>query len=91
MKSVSPGSPLIQSLHRNQDTHKNIKEIYVSVQGVTLDYAAVHALAGKATGDAMMVAWYDGKNQVGYRTCRSAPATSPVGEPTLKATVVSWQ
>ena len=63
MKSVSPGSPLIQSLHRNQDTHKNIKEIYVSVQGVTLDYAAVHALAGKATGDAMMVAWYDGKTR----------------------------
>lgn len=56
--------------HSVQDTHRNIKEIDVSVQGAALDYAAAHALADvlakKVARDAMLVAWFDGKNDVGY-------------------------
>ena len=64
MKTVGAGFPLAQ------DPHRNIQEIDVSVQGAALDYAAAHALADvlakKVARDAMLVAWFDGKNDVGY-------------------------
>mgnify|MGYP001074519339 FL=1 len=64
MKTVGAGFPLAQ------DPHRNFKEIDVSVQGTALDYAAADALADvlakKVARDAMLVAWFDGKNDVGY-------------------------
>lgn len=71
MKTVDPSSPLAQG------SHKNIKEIDVSVQGVALDYTTAHALAGKAAGDAMLVAWYDGKNNVGYPEVQECTGDKP--------------
>ena len=64
MKTVGAGFLL------TQDPHGNFKEIDVSVQGTALDYAAADALADvlakKVAGDVMLVAWFDGKNDVGY-------------------------
>lgn len=64
MKTVGSSFPSAQ------DPHRNIKEIDVSVRGAALDYAATHALAEvlskKVARDAMLVAWFDGKNDVGY-------------------------
>lgn len=75
MKTVGSGFPLAQ------DPHGNIKEIDVSVQGAALDYAAAHALAGvlakKLARDAMLVAWFDGKNDVGYPVVQECTGDKP--------------
>lgn len=75
MKTIGPGFPLSQTQHRNA------REIGVSVQGVVLDYAAAHilasTLAGKAAGDAMPVAWFDGKNNVGYPEVQECAGDKP--------------
>lgn len=75
MKIVGPGFPLSQYLH------ENAKEIDVSVQGVALDYAAAHtlasALAEKAAGETMLVAWFDDKNKVGYPEAQECTGDKP--------------
>lgn len=75
MKTVCPLSPLAQ------DPHGNIKAIDVSVRGVALDYAAAHTLAGvlaeKAAGETMLVAWFDGKNNVGYPQVQECTGDKP--------------
>ena len=75
MKIVGPGFPLSQYLH------ENTKEIDVSVQGVALDYAVAHilasALAEKAAGETMLVAWFDGKNQTGYPEVQECTGDKP--------------
>ena len=69
MKSVATCFPL------EQYTHGNIKEI--NVQAVALDYAAAQALAGKAAGEAMLVAWFDGKNNAGYPEVQECTGNKP--------------
>jgi len=75
MKTVGTRFPLAQ------DPHKNIKEIDISVHGVALDYAAAHiladALAEKAVGETMLVAWFDGKNKVGYPEVQECTGDKP--------------
>ena len=75
MKTVDPPSPLVQY------PLGKIKEIDVSVRGVVLDYAAVHLLAStlaqKAAGEAMLVAWFDGKNQMGYPDVQECTGDKP--------------
>ncbi len=75
MKPVGAGFPSAQAPHRN------IKEIDVSVQGAALDYAAAHALADvlakKVARDAMLVAWFDGKNNVGYPQVQECTGDKP--------------
>ena len=75
MTTVGAGFPSTQYPHRN------IKEIDVSVQGAALDYAAAHALAEvltkKVARDAMLVAWFDGKNDVGYPVIQECAGDKP--------------
>jgi len=75
MKTVGSAFPL------SQDTHRNVKEIAVSIQGVALDYAAAHilasALAEKAAGETMLVAWFDGNNKVGYPEVQECTGDKP--------------
>lgn len=75
MKTVGSVFPLAQTQHRN------VKEIAVSIQGVALDYAAAHilaiALAEKAAGETMLVAWFDGKNKVGYPEVQECTGDKP--------------
>ncbi|MEK6663929.1 MAG: AF1514 family protein [Pseudomonadota bacterium] len=75
MNTVCPVSPLAQ------DPREKIKAIDVSVQGVALDYAAAHllaaALAEKAAGETMLVAWFDGKNKVGYPDVQECTGDQP--------------
>lgn len=75
MKIASPAFPFVS------DTHGNINEIDVSVQGVALDYAAAHLLAGtlaeKSAGDAMLIAWFDGKNNAGYPDVQECTGDKP--------------
>lgn len=55
--------------------------IDITIQGVPLDYAAAHALADvlskKAARDAMLVAWFDGKNNVGYPQVQECTGDKP--------------
>lgn len=60
-----------------QDPHRNIKEIDVSVQGTALDYAAADVLAKKVARDVMLVAWFDGKNDVGYPVVQECTGDKP--------------
>ncbi|HQS58762.1 MAG: hypothetical protein B7Y56_10720 [Gallionellales bacterium 35-53-114] len=60
MKTVSTTYTLAEHLQGS------IQEINVSFYDVVLNYATAHALAVNAAGDAMLLAWYDGKNDVGY-------------------------
>jgi hypothetical protein len=64
-----------------QNPNRNIKEIDVSIQGAALDYAAAHALADvlakKVARDAMLVAWFDGKNDVGYPVVQECTGDKP--------------
>lgn len=87
MKIVGPGFPLSQYLH------ENAKEIDVNVQGVALDYAAAHtlarALAEKAAGETMLVAWFDDKNKVGYPEAQECTGDKP-GLLTPKVTAATW-
>ena len=69
MKTVETCFPLAQYFH------ENIKEI--NVQGVVLDYTAAHALAGKVAGEAMLLAWYDGKNNAGYPEVQECTGNKP--------------
>ena len=55
--------------------HGNIKEL--SVRDVAIDYAAAHALAVKAAGEAMLLAWYDGKNNAGYPEVQECTGNKP--------------
>lgn len=75
MKTIGTAFPL------SQDPHRNVKEIAVSIQGVALDYAAAHILAGalaeKASGETMLVAWFDGKNKVGYPEVQECTGDKP--------------
>lgn len=75
MKTVGAGFPLAQ------DPHRNFKEIDVSVQGTALDYAAADALADvlakKVARDVMLVAWFDGKNDVGYPVVQECTGDKP--------------
>jgi Cu+-exporting ATPase len=75
MKTVGAGFPLAQ------DPHRNFKEIDVSVQGTALDYAAADALADvlamKVARDVMLVAWFDGKNDVGYPAVQECTGDTP--------------
>lgn len=75
MKTVDPGFPLAHAQHRNA------REIDVSVKGVALDYAAAHILAGalaeKAAGETMLVAWFDGKNNAGYPEVQECTGDKP--------------
>ncbi len=75
MKTVRAGFPLAQDLHRNS------REIEVGVQGVALNYATTHALvdilAKKVARDAMLVAWFDGKNDVGYPVVQECTDDKP--------------
>lgn len=75
MKTVGPGFAW------TQNPHGNIKEIDVSVQGVALDYAAAHLIAGalaeKAAGETMLVAWFDGKNNAGYPDVQECTGDKP--------------
>ncbi len=75
MKTIGSG------FHPTQNPHRNIKEIDVNVQGAALDYAAAHALADilakKAARDAMLVAWFDGKNDVGYPVVQEYTGDKP--------------
>jgi hypothetical protein len=75
MKAVGSGFPSAQ------DPHRNIREIDVSVRGAALDYATAHALAGvlgrKVARDAMLVAWFDGKNNVGYPQVQECTGDKP--------------
>ena len=75
MKTICPTLPLAP------DPHRNIKEIDVSVQGVALDYDAARILAGalaeKAAGETMLVAWFDGKNNVGYPDVQECTGDKP--------------
>lgn len=71
MQTVDPVSPLAQRQHRH------IKKIDVSVPGAVLDYAAAHTLAEKAAGEAMLVAWFDGKNNVGYPDVQECTGDKP--------------
>lgn len=75
MKTVGSNFPL------PPDTHRKVKEIVVSIQGVALDYAAAHifasALAEKAAGEAMLVAWLDGNNKVGYPEVQECTGDKP--------------
>lgn len=75
MKTVGAGFLSVQ------DPHRNIKEIDVSVQGAALDYAAADALADvlakKVARDVMLVAWFDGKNDVGYPVVQECTGDKP--------------
>lgn len=75
MKTVGSGSPL------SEDPHRRVKVIAASIQGVALDYAAAHilasALAEKAAGETMLVAWFDGKNKVGYPEVQECTGDRP--------------
>jgi hypothetical protein len=75
MKAVDAGFPSAQ------DPNRNIKEIDVSVQGAALDYAAADALADvlamKVARDVMLVAWFDGKNDVGYPAVQECTGDTP--------------
>lgn len=56
---------------------RNFKQIDVSVQDVVLDYTVAHALAVKAAGETMLLAWYDGKNSVGYPEVQECTGNKP--------------
>lgn len=75
MKTVGSAFPL------SQDPHRNVKKIAVSIQGVALDYAAARilasALAEKAAGEPMLVAWFDGKNNAGYPEVQECTGDKP--------------
>lgn len=71
MKSIGSIFSLAQYLRGN------IKEIDVSVQGLSLDYNTAHALASKAAGVAMLVAWYGGKNNAGYPEVQECTGNKP--------------
>lgn len=75
MKTVGSG------FHSAQDTHRNIKEIDVRVQGAALDYAVADALADvlakKVARDVMLVAWFDGKNNMGYPAVKEGSGDKP--------------
>ncbi len=75
MKTVGSGFPSAQ------DPPGNIREIDVSVRGAALDYAAAHALSGvlskKVARDAMLVAWFDGKNNIGYPVVQECTGDKP--------------
>lgn len=75
MKTACPTFPLAQ------DPHRNIQEIDVSVQGVTLDYTTAHLLAGalaeKSAGEAMLIAWFDGKHNAGYPDVQECTGDKP--------------
>lgn len=76
MKTVSSGFPLVN------DTSSNIKKIDVSIQGVVLDYTAANIIAGvlaekAAGGKAMLVAWFDGKKNVGYPEVQECTGGKP--------------
>lgn len=55
--------------------------IDITIQGVPLDYATAHALADvlckKVAGDAMLVAWFDGKNNAGYPDVQECTGDKP--------------
>ena len=85
MKTVAPVFSLVPYLR------ETIKVIDVSVPSDGLDYTAAHALAERAAREAMLLAWYDSKVIWVIRKCKNAPATSPVGLLTLKATVATLQ
>ena len=55
--------------------HGNINEL--NVRAVALDYTAAHALAVKAAGEAMLLAWYDGKNNAGYPEVQECTGNKP--------------
>ena len=75
MKTVGAGFPAAQNPHRN------IKEIDVCVQGAALDYAAADTLADvlakRVARDVMLVAWFDGKNDVGYPAVQECTGDTP--------------
>ena len=75
MRIVGSGFPSAQ------DPHGNIREIDVSVRGTALDYAAAHAIADvlgkKVARDAMLVAWFDGKNDMGYPVVQECTGDKP--------------
>lgn len=58
-----------------------MREVGVSVHGVALDYGAARAvaqpLAETAAGEAMLVAWFDGKNQLGYPQVQECTGDKP--------------
>lgn len=55
--------------------------IDITIQGVPLDYSVAHALADvlskKVARDAMLVAWFDGKNDVGYPVDQECTGDKP--------------
>lgn len=71
MKTVFPVSPIAQR------EHGHIKKIDVNVPDVILDYATAHTLAEKAAGEAMLIAWFDGKNKVGYPDVQECTGDKP--------------
>lgn len=75
MRIVGSGFPSVE------DPYRNIREIDVSVRGVALDYATAHAIADvlskKVARDAMLVAWFDGKNDVGYPAVQECTGDKP--------------
>jgi hypothetical protein len=75
MKTVGP------DFRSGQNPNRNIKEIDVGIQGAALDYAAAQALASvlskKVARDAMLVAWFDGKNDVGYPVVQECTGDKP--------------
>ena len=42
-----------------------------------MDYTAAHALAVKAAGEAMLLAWYDGINNAGYPEVQECTGNRP--------------
>jgi len=58
-----------------------VHPIDITIQGVPLDYAVAHALADvlskKVARDAMLVAWFDGKNDVGYPVIQECTGDKP--------------
>lgn len=75
MKTIDP------AFHLSQNTHTTAREINVSIQGLVLDYAIANTvastLAEKAAGETMLVAWFDGKNNMGYPRARECTGDKP--------------
>ncbi len=75
MKPSSTSFPWVQGLQ------ENLEEIEVRVQGMALDYPVARTLANtlakKAAGEMMLVAWFDGKNNVGYPQVQECTGDKP--------------
>ena len=55
----------------------SIEEINISAKDGVLDYTAALVIAGQAVAEAMLLAWYDGKNSAGYPDVHECTGDKP--------------